>query len=74
MRVPVVELVGGSIRGIDEPGIEGGKLVEFMTEIEPSRTIPRLFIAPGNLFPGMGVFVFMRFAMEFVEPIPIFVR
>ena len=74
IRVPGTELVGGNIGGMDEPGVDGGRLMEFVAEIEPGRPIPRLFIAPGNLFPGMGGFAFMRFAMEFVGPIVILVE
>lgn len=51
---------------MDEPGVDGGKLMEFVAEMDPGRPIPMLFIAPGNLFVGMGTF--MRFAIEFVGP------
>lgn len=58
---------------MDEPGVEGGKLIEFVAEIEPGRPTPTLFIAPGNLFVGMGAFPLMRFTIEFVDPILILV-
>ena len=54
---------------MDEPGVEGGRPMEFVAEIDPGRPIPTLFIAPENLFVGVGVFPLMRFAIEFVEPI-----
>lgn len=73
IRAPGTGLVGGKRGGMDEPGVEGGKLIEFVAEIEPGRPIPTLFIAPDNLLVGMGVFALMRFAMEFVEPILILV-
>lgn len=58
---------------MDEPGVGGGKLIEFVAEIEPGRPIPTLFMAPGNLLVGMGVFAFMRFVMEFDGPMLILV-
>jgi len=58
---------------MDEPGVEGGKLMEFVAEMEPGRPIPMLFIAPENLFVGMDVLAFMRFAMGFAELILILV-
>lgn len=73
IRVPATGLVGGKREGMDEPGVEGGRLMEFVAEIEPGRPIPMLFIAPGNLFAGTGVFPPMRFVIEFAEPILILV-
>ena len=58
---------------MDEPGVEGGKLMEFVAEMEPGRPIPMLFIPPGNLFVGTGAFVFIRFVMGFAGPMLILV-
>ena len=58
---------------MDELGVEGGKLMELVAEMEPGRPIPILFIAPGNLFVGMGVFALMRLTMEFPDPMLILV-
>lgn len=69
----MTEVVGGKRGGMDEPGVEEGKLMEFVAEMEPGRPIPMLFIAPDILFVGMGAFAFMRFAMEFAVPILILV-
>ena len=52
---------------MDEPGIEGGKLMEFVAEIEPSHPIPRLLIVPANLFPEVSVFARAECAVEFAE-------
>ena len=65
--VPGMELVGGNIGDMDEPGIEGGKLMEFVAEIEPSHPIPRLFVAPANLFQEVSVFARVGCAVEFAE-------
>jgi len=64
----LISLGGGKREGKDEPGIEGGKLMKFVAEIEPSRPTPTSFIAPGSLFVGTVVFPFARFTVEFTKP------